>query len=473
MRKNSNKNIVTKKIKYYATKEEHNIIFKYQNNYNKILRFVFNRVKETENKESHKYYYDKVLDIMNNVIKDTYTITSAIYDAKAIYESQKILEANSIVFGGKKLFSKICKKEISNEEWKKQRLRPYTIIGQKDSNGNRKFKIKNNETILFQPDRNNHIELKLNNLTKMMKNEIKELKELSDKKEISLTYKLDEEYVYISYDLNEKPQKIIITKKKENRIFAIDQNPNYLGWSVVDWLGENKYKVIDKGVISLKPLNDKWFAIKRASNDKVKINNNNKRKYEINKIGYELVKKANHYQCEIYAVEKLKFTKEEKKKQTKKQKHFHALVNNLWCRERLTKQIEKYCKIYKIEYQEVVASYSSFVGNLVYRKLQLPDMIVASIEIGRRAYEFSNQYIKKVKSIKKNIVMPNLELIKGDVIKSLEEIGYCPQFGNLKELYLLMRKSKQRYRFSLDEIPHQRIFSKLNKQKQTILYRIA
>ena len=31
-------------------------------------------------------------------------------------------------------------------------------------------------------------------------------------------------------------------------------------------------------------------------------------------------------------------------------------------------------------------------------------MVLASIEIGRRGYEFFNQYISKVKEIKKNIV---------------------------------------------------------------------
>ena len=119
----------------------------------------------------------------------------------------------------------------------------------------------------------------------------------------------------------------------------------------------------------------------------------------------------------------------------------------------------------------MIASYSSIFGNLVYRKLQLPDMILASIEIGRRAYEFSNQYIKKISKIKKNIVIPDLELVKDEIINSLEEIGSPSQFGDLKELCSLVRKTKQKYRFSLDQIPDSRIFSKNNKKSKQILYR--
>ena len=48
-------------------------------------------------------------------------------------------------------------------------------------------------------------------------------------------------------------------------------------------------------------------------------------------------------------------------------------------------------------------------------------MILASIELGRRAYEFYNQYIIKTKEIKKNIVRPNLTEFRELYLKSLEE----------------------------------------------------
>ena len=46
---------------------------------------------------------------------------------------------------------------------------------------------------------------------------------------------------------------------------------------------------------------------------------------------------------------------------------------------------------------KVKPGYSSFIGNFLYRSLNLPDMILVSIEIERRGYEFYNYYISKTK----------------------------------------------------------------------------
>ena len=70
---------------------------------------------------------------------------------------------------------------------------------------------------------------------------------------------------------------------------------------------------------------------------------------------------------------------------------------------------------------KVKAEYSSFVGNFLFRTLNLPDPILASIEISRRGYEFYNQYITKLKNIKKNIIQPDLTKFKQLYLKSLEE----------------------------------------------------
>ena len=43
-----------------------------------------------------------------------------------------------------------------------------------------------------------------------------------------------------------------------------------------------------------------------------------------------------------------------------------------------------------IKLLQVVPEYSLFIGNFLYRSLNLPDMILASIELSRRAYEFYN-----------------------------------------------------------------------------------
>ena len=104
-----------------------------------------------------------------------------------------------------------------------------------------------------------------------------------------------------------------------------------------------------------------------------------------------------------------------------KGKKFNKLVNNLWNRNALVNNLTKRCNIFNIKLLKVKPEYSSFIGNFLYRSLNLPDMILASIELGRRAYEFYNQYITKVKEIKKNIVRPNLTEFRELYLKSLEE----------------------------------------------------
>ena len=84
--------------------------------------------------------------------------------------------------------------------------------------------------------------------------------------------------------------------------------------------------------------------------------------------------------------------------------------------------------------------------------LSLPDMVLASIEIGRRAYEFRCQYIDKVKNIKKNIISPDIELFNNLIVKSLEEFDLkVEQFKSFIDMYYFFKKSKLKYRLSLDD----------------------
>ena len=77
-------------------------------------------------------------------------------------------------------------------------------------------------------------------------------------------------------------------------------------------------------------------------------------------------------------------------------------------------------------------------------------MVLASIEIGRRGYEFNLQYIEKIKEIKRNIIFPDLGVYRNFYIKSLEEFN-IEGCTCLKDIYYALKKSKTRYRLSLDE----------------------
>lgn len=91
-------------------------------------------------------------------------------------------------------------------------------------------------------------------------------------------------------------------------------------------------------------------------------------------------------------------------------------------------------------------------------------MILSSIEIGRRGYEFYHQYIKKDKEKKKNIIFNESESNKILIKKSLEELNYEKDFNSIENLYKEIKTLKLRYRVSLNE--NLKFFSlKSNKSK--------
>ena len=108
--------------------------------------------------------------------------------------------------------------------------------------------------------------------------------------------------------------------------------------------------------------------------------------------------------------------------------------------------IKSYC--YDIE---VLPNFSSFIGNMVYRNLDKPDMVVASVEIGRRGYEFYHQYIIKDKPKSKNIVFNESKMTKTQISQSMEELGLKENFTNIKDLYFKITKTLNlRYRVLFD-----------------------
>ena len=121
------------------------------------------------------------------------------------------------------------------------------------------------------------------------------------------------------------------------------------------------------------------------------------------------------------------------------------------CRNTFVNVLEKLCSLYDILLQKVVANYSSFKGNLIYRQERLPDMCLSAIEIGRRSYEFYHQYVAKDKEKEKNIVFDKLINVRSRVVQSLEELDCSITFDSLSDLYKQLKKMKCKYRFSIED----------------------
>ena len=442
------------KIKYQTDKESLDIIQDYMKQYSSVQHFVYNRIQEGKLQKDIK----QQIKHLNNInLLDSWFVQCSFYD---IPKNQKV------IFGGKKNYFQRLKNNISKEEFKLKRLSSIYSIGEvinKSVKGNRKFHIEQDlENIIFKPNKLTKINLQLIGLNKR-KQILSKLYQKQERKEIKIAYKLDLEYIYVIFE--ETDIYNYETKFIKNRVLSLDLNPNYIGWSIVDWKSENEFNVVKSGIYSIKKLNDKDFNLKNkgySSESKQRKYISDKRNFESLQIVKNIVNKAIYYKCQLISIEDLSIKSSDKELGKK----FNKLVNNLWCRNAFVNNLTKRCNIHNIKLLKVKPEYSSFIGNFLYRSLNLPDMVLSSIEIGRRGYEFYNQYISKTKDIKKNIVRPNLSMFQKLYFKSLEEFKLQPTYKDLIELYYFFKKSKLKYRLSIDDFNLQ--FSRFTSRKSYI-----
>ena len=422
--------------------------------YSSVQHFIYNRFADGF---SQKQIKDQIKSLNNIQLMNSWFIQCAFYD---------IPQKEKVIFGGKKNYFDRLNGKITKEQFKLNKLSSIYSIGEivnKSVKSNRFFHLEQDlSSIIFKPNKDTRIQLNLIGIGNRL-SILKKLYQKQENKEIKIGYKLDLNYIYICFE--ETDIQKFETKQIKNRILALDLNPNYIGWSIVDWKSENQFNVIKSGIYSVKELNDKDFNLKNKhldSSSPERIYLSNKRNYETLQISKNIINKAIYYKCQIVSIEDLKIKSDDKNKGKK----FNKLVNNLWNRNALVNNLTKRCNIFNIKLLKVKPEYSSFIGNFLYRSLNLPDMILASIELGRRAYEFYNQYISKVKEIKKNIVRPNLTEFRELYLKSLEEFELQPIYKDLIELYYEFKKSKLRYRLSIDQFNLQ--FSSLNSSKSNV-----
>ena len=99
-------------------------------------------------------------------------------------------------------------------------------------------------------------------------------------------------------------------------------------------------------------------------------------------------------------------------------------------------------------------------------------MVLASIEISRRCYEFKTQYIDKTKDKRKNIILPDVNDFNDRYVKSLEEFNIPVEIKDLDKIYYFLKNTKSRYRVSLDDLNHlkfSRCFSNKSKIKKILI----
>ena len=453
-----NSNIITLKIRYETDASSLSLITTIQKQFNSCLRFTYNRLYD--NKSLTTKELTALQKELNNItLIKSHLKNSAIHKAKEIITTNT---AKSVIFGGKHNFIKRCLNKISKEEFLKKRLLPIYSVGEAGNKGNRLFEIIDTTKILFKPDRNSHIILTLKDIGKNRMKMLSILKELQFTKTIPITYSLDTDYVYISVDNSAFEKHKYQTIK--DRVMAIDINPEFIGWSVTDW-SDASYRVVASELISIQPLNNRHKALSLSSDDKKNLYFNNKRKHEIIHVAKQLFMLCKHYRCETFAMEDL-----DMKSKAIGNKRINRLINNLWCRNLLTHQIKKHILCSPTTFVAVQPQYSSIIGNIVYRGENLPDPVLASIELSRRGFEYGTQYIYKRRQLQKTVVLPDFNNVRTRIFLSLEELGICGHVKSWTELFSAVKKSGVKYRFPLAECLSASHFSKFYKQKLVVMY---
>lgn len=332
--------------------------------FNSIVRFSFNRFQE-DLKE--KEVRNKVNDLFKN---NCWFNQCAIKVGQQLFKKHK---SKKIIFGGKSLMIKYLKKLITKEEYSKLKLLPLNIQGEAKQKGNRLFNFDLcNSKIELKLSKNNHRIIEFFKPNKNQFRELSKIQELVENKQLTVSVSLNNEYIWLTFDenllqLNEKFQNL-----KQNRVLGIDLNPNYVGLSILEFNKENNFKVLHKQVFDLSNLN---ITSKKSSNDKSSKYLNNKRKFELIQICYEINKLMNIWKCAKLVLEDLNIKSSNKGSG----RTFNRLCNNVWNRNLVINKLKMLSVIYGYELIEVNPVYSSFIGNILYGSENCPDMIASSI----------------------------------------------------------------------------------------------
>ena len=403
--------------------------------YNSVVHFAYNRFHD-DNSVKEKDVRSQVNQLFKGKL-NSWLLQCAIKEGKSIQERN---ESKKVIFGGKSLYKRYLRKLINKEEFDKQRQLPISSQGEMLQKGNRMFDFHfYNQSLVFKISKDKHINIQLGHIHRNLQKELNKLNELCYNKKATVSIKLNNDYIWITYDEKLLCDSVKFNGLKDNRVMGLDMNPNYIGLSIIEFDKEDKFEVLHKQVFDLKELTDKNTST-------------NKRQYEIIKICHTISNLINYWKCKRLSIEDLNIKSSDKGQG----KNFNRLCNNVWDRSLIFNKLLMLSNIYGYELVEVNPVYSSFIGNLVYGDDTTPDMVAASIEIARRGY----------KKYEKNWFYPIFD------IDCLDERWKQTLTGvrNWKDAFLKIKNSKVKYRVLLNDIVQNAVFSKYNRKSKVVIY---
>lgn len=172
-----------------------------------MYRYAFNKLNNSES-----INYSKI-QLKNIELLDSWFIQSAITDAKALLAKTGI--NSKVIFGGKKNFIKRCKGLIDYEEFNSHRNIPLCSFGEQKSgtksvHGNRKFKLNQDLNQISLKLKNQKVVLNLQSVANNLQYTLKQIYKHQLLDDTPLTYKVDNQYLYISFD-----ESVVLKSKKQ------------------------------------------------------------------------------------------------------------------------------------------------------------------------------------------------------------------------------------------------------------------
>ena len=399
-----------------------------------MRRFVFNRLKEKKSKVQ-----------INSELKEKFKCNSflrnsEIIDGSVTFDGFKKRKCDKLYFGQFKRFQKGL---ITKEEYRDSRNTGIYSVGEANQKGNRLFKVDvQNGKVVYKRACKEHYDLIIDeNLSQKRKALLGKIQSLMEEKKTPITFKVKNNYVYLTYD-----EKIVEKEKQfkdlmNNRVLGIDLNPNYFGISIIEFDNNNEFKILYKEAIDVSEL---------QSESKNKID------FELHQINHHILKLCKNFKVSKLSVEDLKFKKNNKFWS----KSLNRLCKNQFRYSMVKSHLSTLCSTYGVELIEVNSAYSSIIGNFVHGDENTPDMVAASIEIARRAYrKFEKGWFQPGFVSKQRLMQ-----VLGNQWK--EELGQGYQSwkglsGEIKEL-------KLKYRFQLN--PSNAVFSKFHNKMLSYRY---
>jgi IS605 OrfB family transposase len=369
---------VSLQFKLELKREDKEKLIKLMRRQSSAIRVAYNMLKELE-KEKTKNPHSQIYHRLRQLFPDLPTkyLPSAIYKAKQ-YPTDK-----PVVFGGRRLFEKLCKNHLAGkarEKLKKQwrELRQGTLIssGSKADKGNRLMRFENKEGRL-------HLRITTGNREWIY---AKVLREPSNSKDKWITFmimllescqtqsyfpytvelKLREEEIYgsVSFEIP-KPE---VKYTRENGVIAIDTNasPIHLAIAEVSRTGE----LLSYQTISLHHL--------------IGLSQNTKDHQEW-VLAHQIVDLAIE-KGKAIAVENLKKLKKGTRGDGKAK--LRKILHN-WNAKKFLQKLKRVAKLKGVEVIEVNPAYTSIIGMLKYApQLNIDKDVAGAYVIGRRALGF-------------------------------------------------------------------------------------